>query len=147
MLDSDLAALYQVETKQLKRQVRRNMDRFPEDFMFVLNKEEYFSLRSQSGTLKRGEHAKFLPMVFTEQGVSMLSSVLSSKKAIQINIEIMRAFAKYRQILLENDSLKKEIKNLDDKLNKAFKYLLDRMDEMGRKNSKRKPIGYKIYSK
>lgn len=81
----DLAELYMVETKQLKRQVRRNMDRFPEDFMFELNKEEYDSLRSQFGTLKRGEHSKYLPMAFTEQGVAMLSSVLSSKIAIEVN--------------------------------------------------------------
>lgn len=147
MLDADLASLYQIETKQLKRQVRRNAERFPEDFMFVLSKDEYTSLRSQFGTLKRGEHSKFLPMVFTEHGVAMLSSVINSPKAIKINIEIMRAFAQYRQILIENDSLKKEIKDLDDKLNKAFKYLLDRMDEMGRTNSERKPIGYKLNSK
>ena len=78
MLDFDLAILYQVETKQLKRQVRRNHDRFPDDFMFELSPDEYQVLRSQIGTLKRGEHAKYLPMAFTEQGVSMLSSVLNS---------------------------------------------------------------------
>jgi hypothetical protein len=81
MLDFDLAAMYLVETKQLKRQVRRNIERFPHDFMFELNKEEYNSLRSQSGTLKRGDHSKYLPMAFTEQGVAMLSSVLSSRMA------------------------------------------------------------------
>src|ERR1700761_3614041 len=79
MFDFDLAELYQVETKHLKRQVRRNIERFPEDFMFELTAEEYNSLRSQIGTLKRGEHVKYLPMVFTEQGVSMLSSVLNNK--------------------------------------------------------------------
>lgn len=82
MIDEDLAKLYQVENKQLKRQVRRNTDRFPDDFMFELSQEEYDSLRSQFGTLKRGEHSKYLPMVFTEQGVAMLSSVLNSKRAI-----------------------------------------------------------------
>ncbi len=83
MLDSDLAELYGVETKQLKRAVRRNLDRFPEDFMFELNREEYNNfLRSQTGTLKRGEHVKYLPMAFTEQGVAMLSSVLNSPQAI-----------------------------------------------------------------
>jgi hypothetical protein len=85
MLDFDLAELYMVETKQLKRQVRRNMDRFPEDFMFELNKEEYDSLRSQFDTLKRGEHSKYFPMAFTEQGVAMLSSMLSSKMAIEVS--------------------------------------------------------------
>lgn len=80
MLDFDLAAMYLVETT-IKRQVRRNIERFPHDFMFELNKEEYNSLRSQSGTLKRGDHSKYLPMAFTEQGVAMLSSVLSSRMA------------------------------------------------------------------
>ena len=80
MLDRDLAELYHVETKQLKRQVRRNIERFPEDFMFELSSEEYRILRSQFGTLKQGEHSKYPPMAFTEQGVAMLSSVLSSAK-------------------------------------------------------------------
>ena len=86
MLDRDLAELYNVETKQLKRAVRRNINRFPEDFMFQLTKEEYRSLRSQFGTLKRGAHSKYTPMAFTEQGVAMLSSVLRSKRAVQVNI-------------------------------------------------------------
>ena len=81
LLDSDLAQMYGVETKQLKRAVRRNSRRFPQDFMLELTKEEYDSLRSQFGTLKRGEHSKYLPMAFTEQGVAMLSSVLNSEKA------------------------------------------------------------------
>ncbi len=85
MLDSDLAELYGVEVKQLKRQVRRNIDRFPPDFMFQLSKDEYDPLRCHLGTLKRGEHSKYLPYVFTEQGVAMLSSVLNSKRAVQVN--------------------------------------------------------------
>lgn len=105
MLDFDLAELYIVETKQLKRQVRRNMDRFPEDFMFELNKEEYDYLRSQNGTLKRGEHSKYLPMAFTEQGVAMLSSVLSSKMAIEVNIQIIRVFSKMREMILNNKEI------------------------------------------
>ena len=80
MLDSDLAELYGVEVKQLKRQVRRNIDRFPTDFMFQLSKDDYGSLRCHFGTLKRGEHSKYMPYVFTEQGVAMLSSILNSKK-------------------------------------------------------------------
>jgi hypothetical protein len=87
MLDYDLAEMYAVETKQLKRQVRRNMERFPADFMLDLTFEEYEGLRSQVGTLKRGEHSKYAPMVFTEQGVAMLSSVLSSPTAIEVNIQ------------------------------------------------------------
>ena len=88
MIDRHLAELYGVETKQLKRAVRRNIDRFPTDFMFELTNEEYNSLRSQIGTLERGKHSKYSLMVFTEQGVAMLSSVLNSKRAIQVNIQI-----------------------------------------------------------
>jgi len=85
ILDNDLADLYEVEVKQLKRQVRRNIDRFPADFMFELSPQEYESLRRHFGTLKRGEHSKYLPYAFTEQGVAMLSSVLKSKRAAQVN--------------------------------------------------------------
>lgn len=102
MLDTDLAALYEVETKQLKRQVRRNTERFPDDFMFELTSEEFNSLRSQIGTLKRGEHPKYPPMAFTEQGVAMLSSVLNSSRAINVNIQIIRIFTRIRQMLMEN---------------------------------------------
>ena len=97
----DLAELYEVENRSLKQAVKRNIDRFPEDFMFELTKDEYNSLRSQIVILKngRGQHTKFLPFAFTEQGVAMLSSVLKSKKAIQINISIMRAFNRISAIL------------------------------------------------
>ena len=87
MIDDDLSKLYGVETKQLKRQVRRNLDRFPEDFMFELTRSEYEILRSQFGTFKQGGHSKYLPMAFTEQGVAMLSSVLNSPAAIKVNID------------------------------------------------------------
>ena len=97
MLDSDLAALYGVETRVLKQAVRRNIKRFPGDFMFELTKEENRPLRSQNVTLKRGQHSKYLPFAFTEQGVAMLSSVLNSQRAIDVNIEIMRAFVRQRQ--------------------------------------------------
>jgi ORF6N domain len=99
LLDSDLASLYQVETKALTRAVRRNAKRFPEDFMFQLAAEETGSLRSQSGAFKtgRGKHRKYAPYVFTEQGVAMLSSVLNSDRAVQVNIEIMRAFVRLRE--------------------------------------------------
>ena len=88
MMDQDLAALYGVETKQLKRAVRRNLDRFPPDFMFELTRDEYNALRSQFGTLEKGAHSKYLPMVFTEQGVAMLSSVLNSRRAIQEPLQV-----------------------------------------------------------
>ena len=116
MLDRDLAELYQVETKQLKRQVRRNIERFPEDFMFVLTKEENESLRSQFGTLNRGEHSKYPPMAFTEQGVSMLSSVLNSDVAIKVNIQIIRTFTKMREMLLTNKDILMELENIKQKL-------------------------------
>lgn len=98
MLDSDLAELYEVEVSQLKRQVRRNIDRFPEDFMFELTREEYDSLRCQNGTIKsgRGQHSKYLPFAITEEGVAMLSGMLKSKTAVQVNINIMRAFVAIR---------------------------------------------------
>jgi len=112
ILDSDLAGLYGVETKMLKRQVRRNITRFPSDFMMELTREEYNSLRCQNGTIEngRGEHTKYLPFAFTENGVSMLSSVLNSEIAIQVNIQIMRAFTVMRSMMyaLSQTSLKQE---------------------------------------
>jgi hypothetical protein len=97
MIDQDLAGLYGVQTKVLKQAVRRNIKRFPADFMFELTEEEDLSLRSQIVTLKRGQHSKYLPFAFTEQGVAMLSSVLNSERAIQVNILIMRSFTRLRQ--------------------------------------------------
>ena len=106
MFDSDLASLYGVETKALNRAVKRNIDRFPSDFMFRLNKREaeIFS-RCQNGTLKRGQNIKYFPHVFTEQGVAMLSSVLKSKRAIQVNIQIIRIFTHLRKILTTHKEL------------------------------------------
>ncbi len=100
MIDSDLAELYDVETKYLKRQVRRNIDRFPDDFMFEITSKEYADLRSQIGTLKRGQHSKYPPMVFTEQGVAQLSGVINSERAIKVNIQIIRLFTKMRMLLM-----------------------------------------------
>ncbi len=147
MIDVDLAALYETETKALKQQVKRNIERFPVDFMFSLTKEEKVQLVANCDRLSNLKHSSVNPMAFTEQGVAMLSSVLRSPKAIKMNIEIMRAFAQYRQLLIENDSLRKEVKNLDEKLNKAFQFLMNRMDEMSKSNAERKPIGYKINAK
>ena len=145
MLDFDLAALYGVETKRLKEQVRRNISRFPEDFMFELNKDEFEYLRSQIASSKRGG-TRYLPMVFTEQGVAMLSSILNSEKAIQINVEIMRAFAKYRALLIESKDLRNELRALDDKINQIFKFLLGKFDALSQKQlaQPRRKIGYKI---
>jgi len=118
MLDRDLAELYGILTKNLNKAVSRNRKRFPSDFMFQLTKEEYNSLRFQIGTLKKGEHSKYLPYVFTEHGVLMLSSVLKSERAIQVNIQIMRVYAKMKQLLLENKDIVEKIEQLEKKLMK-----------------------------
>lgn len=148
MLDWDLAALYDVETKQLKRQVKRNINRFPKDFMFKLTRKEQDSLRSQFGTLKRGEHSKFLSMAFTEQGVAMLSSVLNSTKAIEVNIRIIRIFTKMREFLSTNKDILLKLEQLEGKVNKrdheihlifeALKQLLNPQQPP------RKRIGFKL---
>jgi hypothetical protein len=145
MVDFDLSKLYGVETKRLKEQVKRNINRFPSDFMFELTLEEKEQLIAICDRLAILKHSSVCPIVFTEQGVAMLSSVLRSEKAIIINIEIMRAFSNYRALLYENDELRKEIKNLDKKLNESFRYLLDRIDELHQKKNERKPIGYRNY--
>lgn len=151
MLDSDLALLYGIETRVLKQAVKRNISRFPEDFMFELSKIEYDSLRSQIVTLKngRGQHQKYLPSVFTEHGVLMLSSVLNSDRAIQTNIQIMRIFTKVRQMLLDTTEIKidilqiqKKLENHDKNIELVFSYL----DELTEKKENEKPrtkIGYK----
>lgn len=128
MLDADLASLYGVTTKRLNEQVKRNRSRFPEDFMFKLTENECASLRSQFATsnLKsqivtssRGGR-RYLPFAFTEQGVAMLSSVLNSKRAIQVNIEIMRAFTQLRRMLLTNVDLRRKIDEMEKKYDKQF---------------------------
>ena len=116
MMDRDLARLYGVETKNLNKAVKRNIDRFPEDFMFQLTKEEADSLRFHSGTFKRGVHAKYLPYVFFEQGVAMLSSVLTSRQAIQVNILIMRTFTKMREMLSTHKELAFKMRELERKV-------------------------------
>jgi hypothetical protein len=143
MLDTDLAALYEVETKQLKRQVRRNAERFPEDFMFELTQEEYYNSRSQNGTLKQGENIKYSPMVFTEQGVAMLSSVLNSERAINVNIQIIRIFTRIRQMLMDNTELRLEIEKIKAKLDnqgKNMELVFRYLDELIEKKSEPKPI-------
>jgi phage regulator Rha-like protein len=119
MLDADLAELYGVETKQLKRAVRRNIDRFPSDFMFDLTRDEFTNLRSHIGTSSWGGE-RYVPMSFTEQGVAMLSSVLNSKRAIQVNIQIIRTFTKLRHALLDNENLRKELEELKQITDERF---------------------------
>jgi DNA repair exonuclease SbcCD ATPase subunit len=116
MLDSDLAELYRVETRSLSQAVRRNPGRFPEDFMFQLSEDEASALRSQFVTLDtgRGRYSKFAPLAFTEHGVAMLSSVLHSERAVQMNILIIRAFVKLRELLASNKEMARKIEELDD---------------------------------
>lgn len=145
MTDFDLAALYGTETKVLKQQVKRNIDRFPKDFMFILSKEEKNQLVTICDRLSMLKHSSINPMVFTEQGVAMLSSVLRSPKAISVNIEIMRAFAKYRALLLENNELKQEIDGLDKKINEVYMFLIGKIDTLYKANKdfkERGKIGY-----
>lgn len=123
MFDRDLAELYGVEVKHLKRQVRRNIARFPGDFMFVLTKEEFGFLRSHFGALKRGEHSKYLPYAFTEHGILMLSSVLNSKRAIHVNIQIMRVFVKLREIISFHKDLAYKLAQLESKYEKHDKQI------------------------
>jgi len=130
ILDSDLALLYEVETKALKRAVNRNIDRFPSDFLFKLTVEEYRVLRSQFGTLKRGEHAKYLPYAFTEQGVAMLSSVLNNPRAIRMNVAIMRTFVQVRQILASHEGLARKLEQLEKKYDSQFKIVFDAIRQM-----------------
>jgi hypothetical protein len=120
MLDSDLAELYETETKRLKEAVRRNIDRFPSDFMFELSKFEFASLRTQNASSKRGG-IRYLPFAFTEQGVALLASFLNSAKAIEVNIQIVRAFLLLRQYALTHDEHTKKLKELENKYNTQFK--------------------------
>jgi ORF6N domain-containing protein len=131
MLDRDLAALYGVGTHVLKQAVRRNRDRFPEDFMFVLNPIEFSNWRSQFVISKADRTGlRHPPMAFTEQGVAMLSSVLRSKRAINVNIEIMRAFVKLRQMLMSNAELARRLDKLESKYDRQFKVVFDAIREL-----------------
>lgn len=153
LLDSDLAELYGVETKVLNQAVKRNISRFPQDFMFQLSEEEYAgwgSLRSQFVTLKpgRGAHRKYLPYVFTEQGVAMLSSVLSSDRAVQVNIAIMRAFVQMRELATSNRELAGKFAELERRMGKhddAIRTLFDAIRQMMQTPEKgRKGIGFRV---
>jgi ORF6N domain len=166
MLDKDLATIYEVETRVLNQAVKRNIRRFPTDFMFQLTKEEFEdlrfqietseqnSLRSQIVTLKsgRGQHPKFMPYAFTEQGVAMLSGVLSSDKAIDMNIAIMRAFVAVRNVSLKQNDLKEQMREIkerlgehDVQLNQIYDAIENLLDEKAaqRKWEDRERIGFK----
>lgn len=130
LLDSTLAALYGVETKAIIQAVKRNIERFPEDFMFQLSKSEYEILRSQTVTSKTRGGRRYPPYVFTEQGVAMLSSVLRSKTAVMVNIEIMRAFVRLRQFLAENAELTARLDKLEQRYDEQFKIVFDAIREL-----------------
>lgn len=128
MLDADLAELYGVPTKVFNQTVKRNAERFPEDFMFRLSRDEADSLRSQFVTLEnpgRGKHRKYLPFAFTEQGVAMLSGVLSSPRAVQVNIAIMRAFVRMRRMLVSHEELARKVDALEKRYDAQFKVVFD----------------------
>ena len=147
MLDRDLAELYGVETKRLKEQVRRNIVRFPEDFMFELTKDEIKNLRSQFATSSWGG-ARYLPMAFSEHGVLMLSSVLNSERAVQVNIQIMRTFTKLREALLDNKDLGRELEELKQLTEERFRIVFETLDQLLTVESKpKKKIGYTVKEK
>jgi len=147
ILDSDLAQMYDVETKVLNQAVKRNRERFPEDFMFQVTEEEIGSLRSQSVTLKpgRGQHRKYLPYVFTEQGVAMLSSILKRERAVQVNIAIMRTFVQMRQLAASSVELTRRIDELEGKYDSQFRVVFDAIRQMMTPMpGDRKPIGFRV---
>lgn len=143
MLDQDLAAMYGVETRALVQAVKRNRDRFPDDFMFQLSKEEFADLKSQIVTSSWGGR-RTRPYAFTEQGVAMLSSVLRSKRAILVNIEIMRTFVRLRRILATHEELARKLASLERKYDKQFKVIFDAIREImtPKEPPKRRQIGF-----
>ena len=130
ILDSDLAELYGVTTGNLNKAVTRNINRFPEDFMFRLVREEYRSLRFQSGTLKRGQHSKYLPRAFTQEGVAMLSGVLKTQRAVLVNVALMRAFVKLRELLATHKDLAQKLEALEKKYDDKFRVVFEAIREL-----------------
>lgn len=130
ILDADLATLYGVETKALVRAVKRNLDRFPADFMFQLTKDEFDNLRSQFGTSSQWGGRRYAPYAFTEQGVAMLSSVLRSKPAVQVNVEIMRTFVRLREMLATHKDLARRLDSLEKKYDHQFKVVFDAIRQL-----------------
>ena len=144
MFSHDLAQLYEVETRALNQAVKRNSDRFPADFMFQLNDEEFRSLKSQIVTSSWGGLRRAAPYAFTEQGVAMLSSVLRSRRAIQVNVEIMRAFLRLRQMLGSHADLARKLDALEKKYDVQFKVVFDAIRELMRPpEPNRRRIGFR----
>jgi len=154
MLDSDLAELYGVETKRLKEQVKRNMERFPSQYMFELTDQEFAALRSQNATSKEGRGgSRYLPLVFTEHGVLQLSNVLKSVRAIEVSFKIIDVFVKLREMMtgnttlkLEIEYIKKKVDNHDKNIELVFQYLDELLEKKEAAPVYRKTIGYKIKS-
>ena len=154
MLDKDLAELYGVSTKVLNQAVKRNLDRFPEDFMFQLTKEEAdawwqyvmsLRLRSQFVTLKRGQHIKYSPYAFTEHGILMLSSILNSERAVQVNIVIMRTFVRLRRLLASNEELARKLQEIEKKYDEQFRVVFDAIRKLLTPPEKpKRQIGFKV---
>lgn len=148
MLDSDLADIYGVEVKNLNRQVKRNLERFPKEFMFQLGKKEFDSLKCQIGTSKKGRGGRRkLPFVFTEYGIAALSGVLNSEQAIRCNIAIIKTFIEMRKILKYDESLSQKIEKLEEGTNQMFKVVFERLDDLEAESpllpTRRKKIGIK----
>jgi len=145
ILGTDLAKLYDVQTKHLTRQVRRNIKRFPPDFMIRLTRKEYRELlRRQIGTLEMGKYSKYLPYAFTEQGIAMLSSVLNSDRAIRVNIQIMRAFVQLRKILLTNSDLRRKIEAMEKKYDRQFAVVFEAIRQLLEPPKQTQAIGFRL---
>jgi len=147
MLDRDLAELYRVETKVLKQAVKRNIDRFPPDFMFKLTYQEVRNLRSQfvTSSSQQWGGTRYEPMAFSEQGVAMLSSVLRSKRAVQVNIEIMRAFVRLREMLSSHKDLERKLSALENKYDEQFKVVFDAIRALMKETEKpKRKIGFEV---
>lgn len=149
MLDADLAALYEIETRTLIQAVKRNIDRFPDDFMFQLNNDEFNHWRSQSVISNPGAKMglRRAPYAFTEQGVAMLSSVLKSKRAVEVNIDIMRIFVRLRHLMASNKELSTRIDELEDKMDDQFSIVFSAIRELmePQETTKKQPIGFKLH--
>ncbi len=144
LLDADLADLYQVETRVLTQAVKRNIDRFPEDFMFQLSVEEFDVLKEQAGEAGQWGGRRYAPYAFTEQGVAMLSSVPRSKRAVNVNIEIMRAFVRLRRMLASNEQLSRKLAALEQKYDDQFKVVFDAIRKlMATSDKPKRRIGFR----
>ena len=145
MLDTHLAALYGVETGQLVRAVKRNIPRFPHDFMFQLSKDEFENLRCHFGTSSQWGGRRYPPYAFTEQGVAMLSSILKSKRAVQVNIEIIRAFVRLRRMLASHADLARKLEALEKKYDAQFRVVFEAIRELMKPpETKKRPIGFLV---